>query len=91
MTIVHSILFVSVKRILEQAVPAAFVVLSLAFCGWSNVVLSQEVLPSNVIEGDFEVRWLPKAAAAVPVGVLSPVDAFWLDEIPWNVFETAVP
>lgn len=91
MTCVHSILFFVSKRILEQAVPAAFVVLSLAFAGWSNVVLSQQALPSNVIEGDFEVRWLPKAAATVPVGLLSPIDAFWLDEIPWNVFETAVP
>lgn len=91
MTLVLSSPIDNSKRFLERSVPSAFVALSLAFWGWSGVVSAQDTLPPAVIEGDFEVRWLPKAAEAVPVGFLSPVDAFWLDEIPWNVHETAVP
>ena len=45
----------------------------------------------QVLEGHLEVDWLPIGDAASPVGMLAPADGFWLDEIPWNVFEVALP
>ena len=45
----------------------------------------------QVLEGHFEVAWLPIGDEASPVGMLAPADGFWLDEIPWNVFEVALP
>ncbi len=45
----------------------------------------------QVLEGHLEVDWLPIGDEASPVGMLAPADGFWLDEIPWNVFEVALP
>ena len=44
-----------------------------------------------VLEGQFSVDWLPEDHPAISVGHLAPRDGFWLDEIPWNVFEAKLP
>lgn len=42
-------------------------------------------------EGRFDVDWLSSEDSLVPVGQFAPVDGFWLDEIPWSVFELELP
>lgn len=42
-------------------------------------------------EGRFDVDWLSSEDSLVPVGQFAPVDGFWLDEIPWGVFELELP
>jgi hypothetical protein len=37
------------------------------------------------------VDWLEVGCDEAPVGMYAPVDGFWLDEIPWNVFEKKLP
>jgi len=44
-----------------------------------------------VLEGQFSVDWLPENDPGISVGYLAPRDGFWLDEIPWNVFEAKLP
>lgn len=43
----------------------------------------------QVVEGEVEIAWLEKDAA--PVGEWTPRMGFWLDEIPWGVYEQDWP
>lgn len=56
--------------------------------------LNQGVMAQNasnrVVESTFSINWKDSCEAA-PVGSMCSEDGFWLDEIPWGVFETALP
>jgi hypothetical protein len=45
---------------------------------------------SEVNAGVWEVEWLPKGSENAPIGTWAPASGFWLDEIPWVVWEAEV-
>ena len=56
-----------------------------------GTVSAQSINQSNVAEGVWEVDWLPMGSDFAPVGKWAPRDGFWLDEIPWVVWEAELP
>jgi hypothetical protein len=50
-------------------------------------VLAQSSVQGAVSQGVWEVDWLPKGTESAPVGIWAPMDGFWLDEIPWVLWE----
>ncbi len=65
------------------------------FCFWIFTVV---VLTGNLVaqlpeqgaisQGVWSVDWLPKASEDIAVGTWAPRNGFWLDEIPWVVWES---
>lgn len=61
----------------------------LAACSWISMPLqAQESQGVEVVESVHHVRWEEGSA---PVGYWGVEDGYWLDEIPWGVFETPWP
>ncbi len=57
----------------------------------SSIAIAQLEGNSLICEGQFEVEWMPSEDTLIPVGKFAPVDGFWLDEVPWGVFEMELP
>jgi hypothetical protein len=57
----------------------------------SSATIAQFEGSSLTREGQFEVEWLSSEDTLFPVGKFAPVDGFWLDEVPWSVFELTLP
>ena len=77
--------FLSTAR--RHRIAAVLVIL----CACASALKAQENQLLTVVEGTFEVNWLEVGCDEAPVGMYAPVDGFWLDEIPWNVFEKKLP
>jgi len=66
--------------------------------GLTGLVLLTQLAPgalaqdgsNRVVESKFSVNWEDFCETA-PVGFMCIEDGFWLDEIPWGVYETALP
>ena len=71
---------------LRQILSLAYLVL-LAQSHQSAVAQNPSIL---VVERTFSVDWVDSCEAA-PVGLMCTEDGFWLDEIPWGVYEIALP
>ncbi|MGY8941650.1 MAG: type IX secretion system sortase PorU [Flavobacteriales bacterium] len=42
-------------------------------------------------EGSWRVEWMERASLDIAVGQWGPIDGFWHDEVPWNVWEWSAP
>ena len=76
---------------LLKSVLAGFGCFLVALSIGMGTVCAQNLGQSNVVEGVWEVDWLPMGSADAPVGKWAPRDGFWLDEIPWVVWEAELP
>ncbi len=61
-----------------------------AFIFSASTLFSQENACPEVFEATFQVDWIQEDSVA-PVGHWSVNEGYWLDEIPWGVFETPWP
>ena len=77
--------------VLLKSVLAGFGCFLVALSIGMGTVCAQNLGQSNVVEGVWEVDWLPMGSADAPVGKWAPRDGFWLDEIPWVVWEAELP
>lgn len=90
---IRSSMFSLQKRILPalEFLHAGRGITAVIFTCISLGVFAQLGGKDRVVEGQFSVDWLPENDPGISVGYLAPRDGFWLDEIPWNVFEAKLP
>ena len=61
-----------------------------AFIFSASILFSQENACPELFETTFQVDWIQEDSVA-PVGHWSVNEGYWLDEIPWGVFEAPWP
>jgi len=57
------------------------------FCGGGFFAFGQTQTAAPVLTVEAEVLWHDRGFEGAPVGAWCPVDAFYLDELPWGHFE----